>query len=157
MDRVQVRAYISHPVAFAGFERNRFRRRYFKGDPKGMTRSSLSPVQQFKLSSQAKPTAILNVSPWNTPRQAHAKQQRRQILARQEETKATGGERGGSDAGSLAQARSASASLTDGEDTPTFTRKDRYRRYRQASRASDVGGCHSDSEVVVCDNSNASR
>lgn len=89
-----------------------------------------------------------------TPQQAQAKQQKRQILARQEEAKVGGRERGTSESGG--PALSSPASLTDGEGT-NFSRRDR-RRHWQAGRASEEsGGCHSDSEVVMCDNNSASR
>lgn len=91
-----------------------------------------------------------------TPRQAQAKQQKRQILARQEEAKVGGRERGTSEAGGPTPTLSSSTSLTDGEGN-NFPRRDR-RRHWQAGRASEEsGGCHSDSEVVMCDKNSASR
>eukprot|EP00903_Cladosiphon_okamuranus_P013168 g12281.t1 len=87
--------------------------------------------------------------------QAQAKQQKRQILARQEEVKLGGRERGTSDIVGPTPAMSSSC-LTDGEGT-NFPRRDR-RRHWQGGRASEAsGGCLSDSEVVMCDNSSASR
>lgn len=89
-------------------------------------------------------------------KQAQAKQQKRQILARQEEAKVVGRERGTSEACGPSLALMSSVSLTDGEGN-SFPRRDR-RRHRQSSRPLEVtGGCLSDSEVVMCDNSTASR
>lgn len=115
-------------------------------------------LKVFCISSTNRKTPPLQLYPLGnaTPRQAQAKQQKRQILARQEEAKVGGRERGTSEAGGPTPTLSSSASLTDGEGT-NFPRRDR-RRHWQAGRASEeTGGCHSDSEVVMCDKNSASR
>lgn len=88
--------------------------------------------------------------------QAQAKQQKRQILARQEEAKFGGRERGTSDIGDPTPALSSSASLTDGEGT-SLPRRDRRRHWQGGRAAEASGGYLSDSEVVMCDNGSASR
>ncbi|CAN0574094.1 unnamed protein product, partial [Ectocarpus sp. 12 AP-2014] len=94
--------------------------------------------------------------------QAHAKQQKRQIIARQEDN---GRENEGAASGVggwNAAANAFSASLTDGEEAPISLSRQRlvlrdHRRHRRKIRAPENGeSCFSDSEVVVCDD-NASR
>lgn len=121
---------------------------------------SLPPTQEVTCVSAPNQThhryTFIRLELLHTPQQAQAKQQKRQILARQEEAKVGGRERGTSDAGGPTPALLLSAYLTDGEGT-SLPRRDR-RRYWQAGRASEAsGGCLSDSEVVMCDNSSASR